>query len=200
MQILKEALGFNMSGVAGCIVSHRHRDHAKYGIDYMKAGINVYCADPPDSWIGKHRYYTLSEEESVWINPFRVLPFRVEHDVPTMGFYIRNSESGNILFATDTAYVRNRFNNMSHIMIEANYSEETLLNDHPIGRHMALESVSGFLRANDTTQVRTVVLMHLSASNSDAKKFQETIKGIVPHAQVVIADKGVNVSLNKYPF
>ena len=38
---VKEALGYNIRKVAGCIVSHEHKDHARYVEEVKAAGIPV---------------------------------------------------------------------------------------------------------------------------------------------------------------
>ena len=38
---VKKALKFDISNIAGCIVSHQHRDHSKYLPEFLKCGIRV---------------------------------------------------------------------------------------------------------------------------------------------------------------
>lgn len=70
-------------------------------------------------------------------------------------------------------------------MIECNYSQKTLSDDmHPAQRrrllrsHMSLETVVGFLQANDLEAVREIWLVHLSDGNSDKALFRDTIQGM----------------------
>jgi hypothetical protein len=65
---------------------------------------------------------------------------------------------------------------------------------------MSLDTCLGFLRANDLSLVRNIVLLHLSSGNSDAGMFAGSVQALAPKARVFIADKGLEVNLSKYPF
>ena len=102
------------------------------------------------------------------------------------------------LFATDTMYIHNRFNGLNYVCIEANYSREALkqardeeITDlgkkkYVINNHMALETAEEFFKANDTSQLKEVWLLHASDDNSDVKEFKERIKRVTG-ARVYIA-------------
>ena len=38
---VKKSLGWKLSGISGCVVSHRHKDHSKYLPEYLKFGIRA---------------------------------------------------------------------------------------------------------------------------------------------------------------
>ena len=65
---------------------------------------------------------------------------------------------------------------------------------------MELETTLDFLRANDGADLRNVVLLHLSDSNSDEEMFAKRAKEVVPGVNVYIADAGMEMELNKEPF
>jgi ribonuclease BN (tRNA processing enzyme) len=134
------------------------------------------------------------------LGDFLIRSFSLPHNVPNVGFLIRHPEIGVLLFVTDAAYIKQRFIGLNHILIEANYQEEYLVNDRAVGNHMSLEQTMRFMRSNAMSQVYNIVLLHLSSSNSNAKAFSKMISDTVPHANVYIADKGVNIELQKKPF
>lgn len=41
MQSVKKALGWQIGGIVGCVVSHEHQDHAKYLPEVLQCGIRV---------------------------------------------------------------------------------------------------------------------------------------------------------------
>ena len=199
---VKKALGFDLSGIVGCIASHAHQDHSQYITQFTRAGIDVYCnMDTIEKMNlkGNHRV-TMYNETIFQLGSFTIRPFPVRHTVPCYGFLIAHRESGKILFVTDAAWVPQTFTGLSHILIEANYSDEAMRNNHGLGAHMALDVCIDFIKANSSADLRNVVLLHLSATNSDERKFVDAVKAITPHADVVAADKGVTVNLNKLPF
>jgi phosphoribosyl 1,2-cyclic phosphodiesterase len=75
-------------------------------------------------------------------------------------------------------------------MLECNFSNEILERNYANGliersryirlmeSHMSLERVKDFLKANDTSKLKEIYLMHLSDSNSDAALFKKEIEQI----------------------
>ena len=214
MTAIKEALGFNLNKVAGCIVSHLHNDHARSVEGMLKAGIDVYALSSvfEAKRVGAHRRAkTIIPEKGFMVGQFRVYPFPVAHDVPTLGFLINHNETGNILFLTDTFTCDYQFTDLSHILIEANYSTDILDKNISSGRtnngmkrrlrysHMELQTTKKVLSAHDLSNVKTITLIHLSSDNSDEKRFVEEVRaltGIVTRA----ASSGLEIELLSKPF
>ena len=137
---------------------------------------------------------------------FSVKPFHLVHDVPCFGFYITEQSMGSCIYASDTYYIKYRFKNLNHILVEANYSDDLIDREgsnysHVLRGHMSLQTALDFISTNDTVNLRTVCLLHLSKSNSDAdlflKKARETVKY---GADCYIAEKGLTISLDLVPF
>ena len=116
-----------------------------------------------------------------------------------------------MLFLTDSYYSKYRFPGLSYIMIECNYIKETLdeniangyidqaMKPRLLQSHMSLENLKGFLKANDLSQCRSIILLHLSDRNSDSEQMIREIKeltGIKPK----VADKGLEVELDLFPY
>lgn len=151
----------------------------------------------------------IDNKEVLHLGNFKVMPFDVQHDcAEPYGFLIHHPETGYILFATDTYYIKYNFPNLSHILIECNYSKEILqenyregktikkVRDRVIQSHMSLDACKELLRANDLSKVRNIVLLHLSGDNSDSVQFLEEIKAITGK-RVFVAKKGLEIELNK---
>jgi ribonuclease BN (tRNA processing enzyme) len=101
-----------------------------------------------------------------------------------------------------------KFNELRHILIECNYSEEILqrngvsnefLKNRTINSHMSYETCCSTLIANDLSLVQNIVLIHLSDRNSDANMFRHGICELT-NKNVYIADSGLEIELNKTPF
>lgn len=137
---------------------------------------------------------------------FGIKAFRLIHDVPCYGFYIQHPEIGRLVYASDTEYIKYRFKNLNHILVEANYSDdlidkEAINREHVLRGHMSLQTALDFISTNDNPALRNVVLLHLSDKNSDSEKFLQQTKQTVKYgANCYIAEKGLEVDLNLCPF
>lgn len=179
--------GFRTSGIKGCLVTHRHGDHAKAIPKLMERGIRVYgTADLAALFPGTRYIEALKEKD---IGTFRILPFRVEHDVECYGYRIHSGVTGErLLYVTDTAYIRYTFQGLTHMMVEANYAQEIIMDnvrrehisaflaERIVRSHMSIETLLGLLRANDMRNVRQIYLLHLSDGNSDAEGFKRQVQ------------------------
>lgn len=210
---VKVALGFNLSKVVGCLVTHEHGDHAKHAHDLGRLGITVYASRGTVEAIGAtHRTEVLAPRVRHRLGGFTVLPFPVEHDVrEPYGYLIHHEEAGNVLFATDTYYLRYTFAGLNNILLEANYALDIL--DEGVRRgtvhaaqrqrvltsHMDIETCKEVLRANDLSAVNSIVLIHLSDSNSDADRFRREVAELTGK-RVHIATPGLVLPFNKTPF
>lgn len=212
LEVVKRALSYDLSKVVGCIVTHEHNDHSKYVPSAAASGLNIYATRGTfeAKKLSGHRYNVVEKGKVFKIGGFKILPFEVKHDVKEpVGFIIQHSETGNILFITDTYYVPNRFENIHNIIIEANYCEKIIdeksssdkkfLRDRVIQSHMSLQTCKEFLSANDLSKVNNIVLIHLSDSNSDAKLFKKEISDRTGKT-VTVAENGMIINLDISPF
>lgn len=214
---IKKALNFSFATVSGCIVSHEHGDHAKSINEVMKSGVDVFTSRGTIRALGldvtHHRLKTIKAGEVVNVGKFKVLPFKIEHDVAEpLGFIINHPETGNVLFITDSYYVRETFKNIHNIIIEANFSQKIIdervaagaspefLRNRIFKSHMSIETCQKTLLANDLSKVQNIVLIHLSDGNSNATEFKQQIQ-MATGKNVHVADAGMIIpNFNKTPF
>lgn len=187
---IQKALNFETSSIQGALISHSHQDHCKGVPKALDASMNIYMSEETASEIGiEHNRLRLYENKvSFRVGSFTILPFDIKHDVENHGFLIVSDNGSRLLFATDTYYVRYKFNGLTHLMIEANYSEAILSEQeergyiHPAlarrirASHFSLENVLEFLKANDLSKVQEIHLLHLSSSNSDEDMFKKAVQ------------------------
>ena len=101
---------------------------------------------------------------------------------------------------TDTEYVKYRFKDLNHIIIEANYAKELLIETNPdapvrnhvLTGHMELGTTLEFLKVNKTSSLRNVILAHLSEHNADPIKFFGEAREVVD-CPVTVARKGLEI-------
>lgn len=188
---IQRALEFRMSEVAGCLITHEHGDHSKSAADVMRAGITVYTSAGTAAALALsgHRLRPIVSLQEFSIGTWTILPFGVEHDAAEpLGFLLANRDGDKLLFVTDTYFVRYRFQGLTHIMVECNYSIKILNANIADGRvpvamkkrllrsHFGLEHVKEMLQANDLRKVEEIWLLHLSDTNSDEAVFKREIQ------------------------
>ena len=179
--------GFRTSSIDACLVTHRHGDHAMAVPKLLQRGIPVYSnADVAELHKGVQPVAALKEFN---VNTLRILPFEVEHDAECYGYQVTSTETGEkLVYITDSAYVKYTFSGLTHIMIEANYAQEIIIDnakheriplylaERVIQTHMSIETLLDLLQANNMSKVRQIYLLHLSDGNSDAAAFRRQVK------------------------
>lgn len=179
--------GFRTSSIDGCLVTHRHGDHAAAISKLLQRGITVYSnEDVAGLYPGVQ---SVEARREFRIGTFRILPFEAEHDVPCYGYQVTSTETGEkLVYITDSAYVMYTFSGLTHIMIEANYAQDIIIDNvrdervplslaaRVMETHMSIETLLDLLRSNDMSKVRQIYLLHLSDNNSDAEAFKKMVQ------------------------
>ena len=187
----KVAIDFQISRVVGCCVTHSHNDHAKYIKQYEGSGRKIFapflCPEKGDF-------------QTVQFGNFKVTSFPLVHDVPCFGFVIDHPTFGRIVYATDTEYIKYRFENVALFIVEANYADGlldeegdgTVKRGHVLRGHMEIETAQRFLKQNCNEHTQAVILTHLSVNNAERDMFLHSTQDIV-HCPVWIAKSGLSV-------
>lgn len=199
---IREGLQFKTSNLAGILVTHDHKDHCKGVEGAVKAGIEVYMSKGTAEMINcqNHRINIIKAKKQFRLGTWFVLPFDVKHDAAEpLGFLLANVNGKKILYATDSYYIKYMFNNLTHLLLECNYSQEILNKNvergivpsqqkkRVIKSHMSLETALNFLKANDLSKVEEIHLIHLSNFNSDAALFKREVMALTGKP-VIVAD------------
>ena len=186
---LLKALNFNIRNIKGCIVSHEHQDHSRYLAEYESHGIKVF--KPYENF-----------ERCKTFGSYKIMPFELVHDVICYGFLITNTNANvekRISYITDTEYSKYKFERLSCLLVECNYSKELLdkehsAYDHILQGHLELETTKGIVQANDNENLKNVVLLHASTVNADTDMFKSEVEKITK-ANVYVAKKGLKVEI-----
>lgn len=213
---VKKALGGDISHIAGCIISHEHGDHAGHVNEILDAFIPTYMhpVTAERLKLKASNLHVVKEGTQTELGGFSVSPFLVKHDkdVPCYAYVIYHQECGFALFATDCAYICQRFAGLSNILIEANYKTATIMEnvnnglinkkhyDHTVLGHMSIETCLETLHNTDLSQVNNIVLIHLSTQNSNEREFVSEVQKIAVGKNVVAAHKGMIIDFNKTPY
>jgi phosphoribosyl 1,2-cyclic phosphodiesterase len=157
----------------------------------MQAGVDVYASAGTLATLGVrdgHRAKTVLGKYPCDVGTWRVTPFRAVHDAAEpLGFVLDSTATRErLLYSGDTCYIRPKVPGMTHVLIECNndwrsirdgdasYAEKRRI----VRNHMSLETVKGFLRANDLSRLREVYLLHLSDRHSDEARFRAEVQAL----------------------
>lgn len=210
---ISKAVSF--AGLQACLITHEHQDHGKAAADMARRGVPV-ITSPGTARALKltHPFvHTIKAGESMSLKDWEIIAFDTRHDAAEpLGFLIRHKATRETtLYATDTYYLRYRFPGTHYWIVEANYIDETLHRQLEEGNlpeamairlkksHMSLSRLIEALKANDLSETRHIVLIHLSDSRSDEHLMVEAIQQATGKPTVAATD-GEIINLELTPF
>ena len=220
LSVIRKSLQNGLNRAAGAIITHRHGDHAKSVKDLLLAGIPVLAPRDVFESIGADRdlcakfieHSANGATKGYCIGGFRVIPFEVEHDAPCVGYIIIHPEMGQLLFVTDTMTIKQAMpKHLTQIMIETNYADDILERNIESGlmpvamrkrlmfSHMELGTAKTLLSRMDLSEVRNIILIHLSSSNSDEERFVSEV-AVQTGKMVYAADEGREFDISLEPY
>lgn len=179
---VRRAVDYRLGDIAACLISHSHLDHSKYAKDYLKFGIKCYMTPETQSELSlKHplikNIQPLTRKK---IGSSIVTPFKVKHDTEAPIGVLVEFENERILYSGDTAFITYKFKGLTRIMIECNWYEEAEIDIQQRKRllqtHMNLTQVRDFLKNNDLSKVKEILLLHISKNNGYPEHFKRVIQ------------------------
>lgn len=212
---VQKKMKFNFDGVEGVLITHEHMDHLKYATNFAINGINIYASEGTlkKQNLTGYRFKTIKALKQFEIGNFIILPFDIQHDAAEpLGFLIQHKiTEEKLLYATDTYYIKYKFKKLNYLLLECNYiqniSKENIKNGvinttrytRLLESHFSLENVIKFLKSNDLSSAKHIVLCHLSDTNSDQEIMQKRVyeETKIP---TTIARPGLDLELKLYPF
>ena len=186
-----DGIGYELLSVNGVCVTHEHKDHSLSANEFKIRGIPIYR---PYAYVPNARL-------KAYFGNFHIQCFSLEHDVPCYGFLITHPEMGKLVYITDTAYCKYRFKDLNHILVECNYDERMLDEEyeakgHVLHDHFELGAVKRFIAANETENLRTIVLCHPSETNLDKMTALTEVRNACRYKEdVSIATTGLEITL-----
>lgn len=188
-----------LGGSRECWLRTPINDHDKYTNCYEKFGIPVLKPFENGRMQAKFGNFTIRAFDLTDKDGKFVHTNSDGSECPCYGFYITHPELGTMVYATDCEYIKYRFSNINHFLVEANYSSEYVQNmsantEHIYKGHMSIETACEFIKANNSNGLKNVILCHLSTLNSHDGKFIESMSKIT-NCPITIAYKGIVVNL-----
>ena len=196
-KILK-LVGFPLSEVKACLITHEHKDHAKSAGELISRGVAVYMSEGTAEALALEGTEIIGDSEQFTVGSLDVVPFAVFHDAAEpLGFLIKSRVDGDVLvFATDTVNLRYRFPGLNILAIEANYDKDVLARCEKLpdkvrhrieNTHMEIGTLCDYLSSLDLSACREIHLLHLSDSTSREAEFLAKVRRVVPSGVTVRA-------------
>lgn len=189
-----EALNYNLKGIEGALCSHLHSDHSQALKDVIQAGINVYANEDTfesHGLLSHRRAKLVADKTLVRLGTFEVYCFDLHHDVPILGFIIRDKTTNEfMLFCTDTSHISQKFKYPFQIIaVECSYNREYLakrVREKTIHEELAKRLLSSHMEEKealryitefcDGSKLEQVHLLHCSADNINKTRIKKTFE------------------------
>lgn len=202
-----DRLGLSPGDIDAVLVTHCHIDHV-YGLRFFlkERDVPVYSTATVLKQLtgsyhfnGYPRFKIMGEGNEERISTIAVTPFRLSHDVETIGFII-SSGGERLGFITDTGFVPESclkaFQALDYLYIESNHDVEMYKRSskprHVIRRnlgptgHLSNEQCGLALQAMMLENCKLVVLGHLSEDDNEPSRALNIARSFLP-ADVALA-------------
>ena len=152
---IKKALkNYCNNNIDALLITHNHNDHIK-NLERFK-DIKIYGKDLSVA------HQKIDQHSKFYINDIIVESIPLSHDTTTLG-YIITFKKYKIVYITDTGYLNKaviqRIKDATHIIIEANYDVEMLMNSNrPLYLKQRILSDKGHLSNEDTYNILQEVI------------------------------------------
>lgn len=197
---IMRGLDYNVGNIGAVLVSHAHKDHSLCAAEMAEMGFEIIMPEETAAALGltDHPCVALGVQSKQYnVGTFVIVPFPLVHcntdgsECPCFGYLIASSATREkLLFATDTAYIKNRFKGLTHVMIEVNYISNTFNDDvipevekRRLKSHMSLETAVQFLENTDRSALKAIYAIHGSETRSDR---DEVYRTLAPYAADVV--------------
>lgn len=214
MQDIYRAVGFNAAALDICLVSSYHGDHSKSAKKMLDAFMPVSMSSLTATNLGiPFNAPTLkirNEAQSFVIGNWRIIPFSTFHDSPgSLGYLIENTAEGiKIAYVGESGFIKYTFPDLNVLIAECNFDEDTI-ESHKQDMaerylrvresHMSLKRLRSYLDKSPMPNLRQIVLVHLSDSNSSEQRMLEELRAQTG-VTVTAAREGLVLDLNQVPF
>lgn len=182
----------------------RHIDHVK-SLDYF-INLGIPCYGNKD--VCSIHKGCIELPKVLKVDGFKVQTFELVHDVPTNAFVIDTDDGIRILYCTDTKRIPKKVKGVHYAAIECNYDQNTIIDNEMDDvftkskpeNHQSLCECARYLKSIDKSNLQCIILWHMSMTNIDEKKAVDTIKREVGFDNVLVADRGMEIEIQKSEF
>ena len=182
----------------------RHIDHVK-SLDYF-INLDIPCYGNKD--VCSIHKGCIELPKVLKVDGFKVQTFELVHDVPNNAFVIDTDDGIRILYCTDTKRIPKKVKGVHYAAIECNNDQDSIIknemedvftNSKP-ENHQSLDECIRYLKAINNVNLQCIILWHMSMTNIDENKAIAMVKRELGFDNVVVADSGMEIEIQKSEF
>ena len=182
----------------------RHIDHVK-SLDYF-INLGIPCYGNKD--VCSIHKGCIELPKVLKVDGFKVQTFELVHDVPNNAFIIDTDDGIRILYCTDTKRIHKKVKGVHYAAIECNNDQDTIIDNAMCDvftksrpeNHQSLNECIRYLKAINNVNLQCIILWHMSMTNIDENKAIAMVKREVGFDNVVVADSGMEIEIQKSEF
>ena len=182
----------------------RHIDHVK-SLDYF-INLGIPCYGNKD--VCSIHKGCIELPKVLKVDGFKVQTFELVHDVPNNAFIIDTDDGIRILYCTDTKRIPKKVKGVHYAAIECNNDQDTIIDNAMCDvftksrpeNHQSLNECIRYLKAINNVNLQCIILWHMSMTNIDENKAIAMVKREVGFDNVVVADSGMEIEIQKSEF
>ena len=182
----------------------RHQDHVK-SLDYF-INLGIPCYGNKD--VCSIHKGCIELPKVLKVDGFKVQTFELVHDVPTNAFVIDTDDGIRILYCTDTKRIPKKVKGVHYAAIECNNDQDAIIDNEMEDvftkskpeNHQSLDECIRYLKAINNVNLQCIILWHMSMTNIDENKAIAMVKREVGFDNVVVADRGMEIEIQKSEF
>lgn len=182
----------------------RHQDHVK-SLDYF-INLGIPCYGNKD--VCSIHKGCIELPKVLKVDGFKVQTFELVHDVPTNAFVIDTDDGIRILYCTDTKRIPKKVKGVHYAAIECNNDQNAIIDNEMEDvftkskpeNHQSLDECIRYLKAINNVNLQCIILWHMSMTNIDENKAIAMVKREVGFDNVVVADRGMEIEIQKSEF
>lgn len=202
-----KALNYVLNNVRGILCTHAHLDHSRSLDMLMDYGLQAYA--PFEVSAVYPRCKVVNKFQRYNIGGFIIMPLKVPHGncEECYAYHITMPDGQTLLFCTDAERFPYSIKGITHICIEANYSNEIIVDSLVNGdilrsqsqNHMELEECIATVKRLRHRGLQSVILVHLSNGLSDEQMFKEKFKSKLGiNAEIAEPNKTFSLEISEF--
>lgn len=192
---------YNINDIKAIFLSHRHFDHTSglHEFKFWNKTINFYggkdvipiakkYVKSEERKINKNfHFYELKDKQAVNLKNLKIIPFEVEHKVPTFGFLFEENGKKLMHFSDSTArlsYWQIEQMQKANIVVFHTTTYDKIASDHI--------SVKDVLNLISRYKIENIVLTHINHKNLTHQKL---VRKLSPYSNIVVAYDGLEITI-----